>query len=50
MGKLGEGLKVKYEPIFPQAPVDTRFHYYETNAEGEQVLKIHEENFIKKNY
>ena len=45
MGKLGEGLKVKYEPIFPQAPVDMRFHYYETNAEGEQVLKIHEENF-----
>ena len=45
MAKLGEGLKIKYEPIFPQAPVDMKFHYYETNEAGEQVLKIHEENF-----
>ena len=45
MTKLGEGLKIKYEPIYPQAPVDMTFHYYETNEAGEQVLKIHEENF-----
>ena len=45
MSKLSDGLKVKYEPIFPQAPVDMRFHYYETNEDGEQILKIHEENF-----
>lgn len=45
MSKLSDGLKVKYEPIFPQAPVDMKFHYYETNEDGEQILKIHEENF-----
>ena len=45
MSKLGEGLKIKYEPIFPQAPVDEKFHYYETNENGEQVLKIRENNF-----
>lgn len=45
MSKLGEGLKIKYEPIFPQAPVDEKFHYYETNENGEQILKIREDNF-----
>ena len=45
MAKLSDGLKVKYEPIFPQAPVDMKFHYYETNENGEQILKIHEDNF-----
>ena len=45
MAKLGDGLKIKYEPIYPQAETDMRFHYYETNAEGEQVLKIYEDNF-----
>lgn len=45
MAKLGDGLQIKYEPIYPQAPVDMKFHYYETNQDGEQVLKIHDENF-----
>ena len=45
MSKLGDGLKIKYEPIYPQAPVDMKFHYYETDENGEQVLRIHEENF-----
>ena len=45
MSKLGEGLKIKYEPIFPQAPVDEKFHYYETNENNEQILKIREDNF-----
>ena len=45
MAKLSDGLRVKYEPIYPQAPVDMKFHYYEVNEEGEQILKIHEENF-----
>ena len=45
MAKLGDGLKIKYEPIFPQAPTDMKFHYYETNEEGEKILKIHEDNF-----
>ncbi len=45
MSKLGEGLKIKYEPIFSQAPVDEKFHYYETNENGEQILKIREDNF-----
>ena len=45
MAKLGEGLKFKYEPIWPQAPTDMRFHYYEELEDGTQVLRIHEENF-----
>ena len=45
MAKLSDGLRVKYEPIYPQAPVDMKFHYYEMNEDGEQILKIHEENF-----
>ena len=45
MAKLGEDLRIKYEPIYPQAPTDMDFHYYEVNEDGEQVLKIHEENF-----
>ena len=58
MAKLGDGLKIKYEPIFPQAPVDEKFHYYEdieevtgVNEDGEptvevhKILKIREENF-----
>lgn len=45
MAKLSDGLRVKYEPIYPQAPVDAKFHYYETNEDGEKILKIHEENF-----
>ena len=45
MAKLGDGLSVVYEPIYPQAPVDMKFHYYGTNENGEQILKIHEENF-----
>ena len=45
MAKLSDGLKVKYEPIFPQAPIDMKFHYYDTTENGEQILKIHEENF-----
>lgn len=58
MAKLGDGLKFKYEPIFPQAPTDMKFHYYETtedvvgvNENGEpiveahQILKIREDKF-----
>ena len=45
MAKLGDGLSVVYEPIYPQAPVDMKFHYYGTNENGENILKIHEENF-----
>ena len=45
MAKLSDGLRVKYEPIYPQAPVDMKFHYYETNEDGENILKIHEDNF-----
>lgn len=45
MAKLGDGLKIKYEPIFPQAPTDMKFHYYEVNEEGEKILKIHEDKF-----
>ena len=45
MAKLSDGLKVKYEPIFPQAPIDMKFHYYETDENGEQILKIHTEGF-----
>lgn len=45
MSKLSDGLRVKYEPIYPQAPIDTKFHYYEVNEDGEKILKIHEENF-----
>lgn len=45
MAKLGEDLKVKYEPIWEQAPVDMKFHYYETLEDGTKILRIHEENF-----
>lgn len=45
MAKLGDGLKVKYEPIFPQAKTDMKFHYVEVNEDGEEVLKIHTEKF-----
>ena len=45
MAKLGDGLKVKYEPIWPQAPVDMKFHYYEDLEDGTKVLRMHEENF-----
>lgn len=45
MGKLGEGSLFKYESIIPQAPLDTKFHYWEENEQGEKVLKIHAENF-----
>lgn len=45
MGKLGEGLLFKYESIIPQAPVDMKFHYWDENEQGEQVLRIHTENF-----
>ena len=45
MGKLGDGLLFKYESIIPQAPLDTKFHYWEENEQGEKVLKIHTENF-----
>ena len=45
MAKLGEGLKFKYEPIWPQADTDMRFHYYETLEDGTQVLRIHTEKF-----
>ena len=45
MGALGENLQVKYEPIWEQAPVDKKFHYYEEDENGNEILKIHEENF-----
>ena len=45
MGKLGEGLLFKYESIIPQAPLDMKFHYWDTNEQGEKVLKIHTDNF-----
>ena len=45
MAKLGDGLKVKYEPIWPQAPLDMKFHYYEELEDGTKVLRMHEENF-----
>lgn len=45
MGALGENLQIKYEPIWEQAPVDEKFHYYEEDENGNEVLKIHEENF-----
>jgi DNA polymerase I-like protein with 3'-5' exonuclease and polymerase domains len=45
MGKLGDGLLFKYESIIPEAPLDMKFHYWEENEQGEQVLKIHTENF-----
>lgn len=45
MAKLGEGLKFKYEPIWPQAPLDTKFHYYEKTEDGTNLLKIHSEKF-----
>ena len=45
MGKLGEGLKFKYEPIWEQAPIDKKFHYYEKQEDGTEVLKCHTENF-----
>ena len=45
MGKLGDGLQVKYEPIYPQAETDMKFHYYDLNEEGERVLKIYEDKF-----
>ena len=45
MTKLGDGLKVKYEPIWPQAPLDMKFHYYEELEDGTKVLRMHEENF-----
>lgn len=45
MGKLGDGLLFKYESIIPEAPIDTKFHYWEENEQGEKVLKIHTENF-----
>lgn len=54
--KLGEGLKFKYEPIWPQAEIDMKFHYYEKIGEdkideetgeiisrAEEVLKIRED-------
>lgn len=46
MAGLGDGLLVQYEPIFPQAPVDMDFHYYETTEDGEQVLKIKTDGFV----
>ena len=45
MGKLGDGLLFKYESIIPEAPLDMKFHYWETNEQGEQVLRIHTDNF-----
>lgn len=45
MGKLGDGLLFKYESIIPEAPLDTKFHYWENNEQGERVLRIHTENF-----
>lgn len=45
MAKLGDGLRIKYEPIYPQAPVDMKFHYYETNEEGEEILRIQTDKF-----
>ena len=45
MGKLDEGLKFKYEPIWKEAPLDMKFHYYETLADGTKVLKEHTENY-----
>jgi len=45
MGKLGEGLKFKYEPIWEQAPIDKKYHYYETLEDGTKVLKAHTENY-----
>ena len=60
-GKLGEGLKFKYEPIWPQAEIDMKFHYYEKIGEdrvdeetgevtsrAEEVLKIRED--VLKNF
>ena len=29
MGKLGEDLLFKYEPIIPEAPLDMKLHYWE---------------------
>lgn len=45
MASLGEGLQFKYESIIPEAPTDMKFHYWETNEDGEDVLRIHTENF-----
>ena len=43
MGKLGEGFK--YEPIWPQAEIDMRLHYYDVEEDGTRILKIHTEKF-----
>ena len=45
MGKLGDGLLFKYESIIPEAPLDTKFHYWEENEQGEKILRIHTDNF-----
>lgn len=45
MGKLGEELKFKYEPILPQAPLDTKFHYFVDKEDGTKEIKIHTEGF-----
>ena len=46
MAKLGEGLKFKYEPIWPQAKTDMKFHYYEFLDDGTKVLRMHTEKFV----
>lgn len=45
MGKLGEELKFKYEPILEQAPLDKRFHYFEDKEDGTKQIMIHTEGF-----
>ena len=45
MGKLGDELKFKYEPILEQAPLDKKFHYFVEKEDGTKELKIHEEGF-----
>ena len=42
---LGDELKFKYEPILEEVPLDMTFHYYEKDEEGQDVLKIHTDNY-----
>lgn len=39
-GKGGEKMLFKYQPVYPQAPLDMKFHYYDNG-----VLKIKEDLF-----